>query len=237
MRLGADDRPPAALSRPLDRSRYAAPQVFERLRELIVALELVPGTALSRQDLADRFGLSQTPIRDALMRLAGEGLVDVFPQHATVVSRIDLSAARQAHYLRRAIELEVVRSLAQQRDRTLVARLRDRVAQQQRLAAEADYAAFTDADRAFHRELYVAAAVPDLWHLVRGSSGNIDRLRRLHLLAAGKVQAVVADHARIVDAIDRGDDALAQQRVREHLSDTLGMVEDIRRRYPDYVKD
>src|SRR4051794_94845 len=79
----------------LDRSRHAAPQVFERLREMILVLDLVPGTVLSRAELAARFGVSQTPIRDALLRLGEEGLVDIFPQHATVVSRINLASARQ----------------------------------------------------------------------------------------------------------------------------------------------
>ena len=98
----------------LDRSRLAAPQVFESLREAILTLELVPGAMLVRSELAGQFGVSQTPIREALLRLEEEGLVDVFPQHATLVSRIDVAAAREAHFLRRSIELEIVRTLALQ---------------------------------------------------------------------------------------------------------------------------
>src|SRR6201992_3056125 len=108
----------------LDRSRHAAPQVFERLREMILSLELAPGTVLSRADLANRYGLSQTPVRDALMKLGEEGLVDIYPQHATVVSQINVTSALQAHFLRRSIELEVVRTLAEQRDAVLIAPLR-----------------------------------------------------------------------------------------------------------------
>src|SRR3954447_17115476 len=109
-KLGMDAVSAIALPR-LDRSRLAAAQVFELLRERIISLELVPGTVLSRSALAEEFRLSSTPIRDALMRLEAERLVEVFPQHATVVSPIDLSLARQAHFLRRSVELEVVRSL------------------------------------------------------------------------------------------------------------------------------
>jgi len=232
-----DRQPRLARAVPLDRSRHAAPQVFERLRELIVSLELLPGTALSRQELAEQFGLSQTPVRDALMRLAAEGLVDIFPQHATVVSRIDLSAARQSHFLRRAIELEVARSLAEAVDDVLVARLRAHIVRQEALADGEDYAEFVRADQAFHRDLYEAAGVPDLWNLVRSGSGHIDRLRRLHLPVPGKTRQVVRDHERIVDAVAGGDTVLAQQRVREHLSGTLGQVDDIRQRFPTYVKD
>src|SRR3981081_589574 len=89
----------------LDRDRQAAPQVFERLRKLITSLALPPGSPLSRNALAGQFGVSSTPIRDALMRLEEEGLVEVFPQYATVVSRIDIGLAQQAHFLRRRAAL------------------------------------------------------------------------------------------------------------------------------------
>lgn len=223
-------RPP-----PLDRSRHAAPQVVEYLRERIIALELPPGVVLSRNDLAAQFGVSQTPLRDALMRLEEEGLVEVFAQHKTVVSRIDIRSARQAHFLRRSIEIEVVRTLAEARDTHLVRRLRETVARQQELLEAEDYPEFVRTDQAFHRQMYEAADVPELWNTVRRQSIHIDRLRRLHLPAPGKAQAIVADHLRIVNAIGRGNPEAAERRVREHLSGTLARVDAIRARYPSYV--
>src|ERR1700752_4532949 len=104
----------------LDRDRQAAPQVFERLRGMIIALELPPGSPLSRAALAGQFGVSSTPIRDALMRLDEEGLVEVFPQYATVVSRVDVRRAQQAHFLRQALELEIVRGFAIMHDEALI---------------------------------------------------------------------------------------------------------------------
>ncbi len=219
----------------LDRSRQAAPQVFEQLRESIVSLAMVPGTVLARDALAQQFGLSQTPIRDALMKLGEEGLVDIFPQHATVVSRIDIGAARQAHFLRKSIELEVVRSLAAQADPVLVAKLRAQIDLQVAVAEAADYGEFVAADQAFHQQMYLAAGVPDLWRLVRRNAGHVDRLRRLHLPSEGKTQAIVRDHRRIVEAIARQDPQAAQDSLREHLSGTLGQLEEICQRYPDYI--
>src|SRR5882762_5055925 len=118
----------------LDRDRQAAPQVFERLRGMIISLVLPPGSPLSRAALAAQFGVSSTPVRDALMRLDEEGLVEVFPQYATVVSRVDVRLAQQAHFLRQAVELEIVRGLAIQHDRTLVAELHATIAHQQQYA-------------------------------------------------------------------------------------------------------
>ncbi|HET8585462.1 MAG TPA: GntR family transcriptional regulator [Casimicrobiaceae bacterium] len=221
--------------RRLDRSRHVAPQILDRLRERIVSLDLPPGIVLQRAEIAAGFGVSQTPVRDALMRLEEEGLVDVYPQHKTVVSRIDLARARQAHFLRRAIELEVARTLATQRDGALVKRLRATIAHQRMALAAGDYPEFVAGDQAFHRAMYEAAEVPGLWEDVRRRSGHIDRLRRLHLPAEGKGEAIVRDHARIVDAIAKGDAETAQKRVREHLSGTLAHVDAIRARYAEYV--
>ena len=202
---------------------------------MILSLELAPGAVLSRAGLAARFGISQTPVRDALMRLGEEGLVNIFPQYATVVSQINLTSARQAHFLRRAIELEVVRTLADSADTPLIDRLRATIAQQVALRDARDYREFTMADQAFHRQMYEAAGVPDLWDLVRRLSGHIDRLRRLHLPVEGKAAAIVLDHEEILDAIERHNPDQAQAALRKHLSGTLNQIEQIRDRHPDYV--
>lgn len=219
----------------LDRTRLAAPQVLERLREAILALELVPGTVLARQALAEQFGISQTPVREALLRLAEEGLVDVYPQHATLVSRIDLSKARQAHFLRRSIELELVRELALARPAPLIEALRRQLALQQALAQAHEYGEFVAADRRFHQLLYEAGGMLALHDMVARVSGHVDRLRRLHLPTAGKTEAILRDHQAIVQAIAAGDAPAAQAALRQHLSGTLSAVDEIRGQYPDYV--
>ncbi|MBT2302576.1 GntR family transcriptional regulator [Variovorax paradoxus] len=219
----------------LDRTRLAAPQVLEQLRDAILSLELAPGTVLARQELANHFGVSQTPVREALLRLSEEGLVDVFPQHATMVSRIDIAAARQAHFLRRSIELELVHQLALEAPAGLVEQMKATIAQQAALATAQRYGDFVGADRAFHRLMYEAGGVPDLWEMVGRVSGHVDRLRRLHLPTAGKTEAILRDHRAIVRGIEAKDPAAAQAALRKHLSGTLSAVDEICRQYPDYV--
>ncbi len=221
----------------LDRDRQAAPQVFERLRGMIIALDLPPGAPLSRATLATQFGVSSTPIRDALMRLEEAGLVDVFPQHATVVSRIDVRRAQQAHFLRQALELEIVRLLALAGDQALVADLEAMIARQQQFAKAGDFESFMAADNDFHAELYAAADKRDLWSLVRSRSGHIDRLRRLHLPSPGKAQDIVRHHRLIAEAIGASQPDEAQRHLRTHLSGTLSDLATIRARHPEYLSD
>ena len=221
----------------LDRDRQAAPQVFERLRGMIIALELPPGSPMSRAALAEQFGVSSTPIRDALMRLEEEGLVDVFPQYATVVSRIDVRLAQQAHFLRQAVELEIVRALAIGGDASVIADLHRIIAQQRQFAKSGDFESFMATDNAFHAQLYAATDKQDIWSLVRSRSGHIDRLRRLHLPSPGKAQGIVRHHALIVDAIEAGKPDDAQRHLRAHLSGTLSELSRIRTGYPEYLSD
>ena len=224
----------------LDRHRQSAPQVFDAIRALIIALDLPPGTVLVRGELADHFGLSQTPIRDALMRLAEEGLVDIFPQHATIVSRIDIASALEVHFLRRSIELEILRTLCdcpQAGLQALVSKLRSHLRVQQACLDPLDFAALAEADQAFHRDMYTAAGVANLWSLVCQRSGQIDRLRRLNLPAQGKAQAIVRDHERILEALAARDKDAAESALRDHLSGTLTFVKEIRKLHPEWIKD
>jgi GntR family transcriptional regulator, rspAB operon transcriptional repressor len=241
MALPSPAEPRTAPPGRLDRDRRAAPQVYERLRGLITALTLPPGAPLSRTALAAEYGLSSTPIRDALMRLSEEGLVDVFPQHATLVSRIDVRQAELAHFLRQALELEIVRILAQPAEPALLADLSADldalIARQRRSAKDGNLEAFMAADNEFHARLYVAADKQDLWRLVRSRSGHIDRLRRLHLPSPGRVQAIVRHHRLIAQAIGNGKPDEAQTQLRVHLSGTLGDLATIRSHHPGYLTE
>jgi len=218
------------------RGRGGAAHVFGALRQEIIALTLTPGTVLSRAELQDRFGLSSTPVRDALMRLQEEGLVDVFPQHATVVSPIDLERAQQGQFLRRSIELEIVRTLALHQDPLVIDKLNSLIRQQTAFSRLGEHAAFTAADQAFHKTMYDSAKVPELWDLVARHSGHIDRLRRLHLPVPGKMRDVMRDHQAIVDAVAAGKPDEAQAALRDHLSRSLGFVETLRQSHPSYFR-
>lgn len=217
-----------------ERGRGGAAHVFEALREEIITLKLAPGAVLSRQALQGRFGLSSTPIRDALMRLQEERLVQVFPQHATVVSPIDIGRARQAQFLRRSVELEVVRALALEPNPDVVGKLRSLIRQQTAFADVGEYEAFTSADLAFHQAMYDAANVSDLWRLVRRQGGHIDRLRRLHLPVEGKIREILRAHIAIVDAIAAGKPDEAQRALRDHLSRSLDFVDKLKASHPEY---
>lgn len=216
----------------LDKARNASHQVYLHLRERILRMALKPGTVLSRQDLAGYYGVSGTPIRDATLRLAEDGLVDIYPQHGTLVSGIDIDAAKYAHFLRLSLELEIVRKLCGQKDDDLVSSLYGLVDKQRLCLQQRHVDGFVRADQEFHHRLFVAARMEDLWVLMRAKSGNMDRLRRLHVPLNGKADSVLQEHADLVSAIEQGNAHAAEAVVRRHLSGTMSKLRALRERYP-----
>jgi DNA-binding GntR family transcriptional regulator len=219
----------------LDRMRNASVQVFDHLRERIISLDLKPGVQLQRDELAAYFDLSSTPVRDALTRLGEEGLVDIVPKQSTAVRAIDVDSARQAHFLRLSLELEIVHILAHAPDRQLVTSLENIVSQQALALSHRDFATFAQADLAFHRQMFAAAQAETLWHWMRRQSGQLDRLRRLHLPIKEQAANILADHAGIVAAIADGDPGQAQRNIRAHLSGMFTQLDAIRAEHPDWL--
>jgi DNA-binding GntR family transcriptional regulator len=209
-------------------------QIREALRERIVALEFVPGQHLSRAEIADYYDVSQTPVRDAMMKLEEEGLLVIHPQSKTAVSKIDVEQARETQFLRLSIELEVTRRLALDADKAALAGAKLVLAQQEAAFERGDIERFALLDRMFHQQLCEAAGVSNLWRLVTARSGHIDRLRNLNLPDPGKPANIIFYHKQIMTALEAGDQPATEKAIREHLSGTLAQVNQIIARYPDY---
>ncbi|WP_246675607.1 GntR family transcriptional regulator [Mesorhizobium sp. B2-6-4] len=220
----------------MDRSRQVALQIHEILRDRILTVELAPGTVLSRASLQVEFGVSQTPVRDALMRLQEEGMVEIYPQYATVVARIDIRHARQAQFLRLSVELEAVRRLTLESPAQTAAELDDILTRQEIVASPKTYNVFDSLDREFHRKIYERAGILELWATVRRQSVHLDRLRRLNLPMPGKMQTVLEDHRAIVKAVRSGDTDAAASALRRHLSGTLSIIDVISEQFPNYIR-
>nr|WP_246746039.1 GntR family transcriptional regulator [Ciceribacter sp. L1K22] len=212
----------------------AAARVYTGIRSQIVSLELEPHSNLVRSEIAERYNLSQSPIREAIHRLEQEGLVASYPQSRTVVTKIDVDNARETQFLRIAIELEVGRALAMSKRPELLSSARRVLALQKMAGEDLDINEFTTLDRVFHFSLAEAAGVVSLYHLVASRSGHIDRLRRLNLPDPGKMASVLQHHHAILTAIAAGDVEETSRAIREHLSGTLAAVPQIIEQYPQY---
>ena len=211
----------------------AAGAIAAALRDEIAGMVLMPRTPLRDAVLCERFGTSRTPVREALIRLGEEGLVDIVPQSGTFVSRIPVDAIPEAVLVRQALEGVTVEAAALAAHRGL-GRVDAVLDQQRALAGRGDTRGFHEADEAFHEAIAHLAGHPNIWRLLRQVKVQLDRARRLTLPALGRMDQVVAEHVAIRDAVGSGDAAAARAAMTLHLSVVLPDVVRLRETHPDY---
>ena len=211
----------------------AVQEIYTALRKRILTLALKPGEKLTKNAITAEFNVSPTPIRAAFMLLEEEGLVDIYPQSGTRVSYINVQSAREAHFLRMSVEIEIARRLCTTATALNIIDLRTLIQKQKLFLQESDLLAFVDMDNAFHRRMYEMAGVMGLWHIVQVRCADVNRLRQLHVPIKGKAEMIVKDHIAIVDAIEANNPDAAEDAIRWHLKDTVSADNDIRK-FPEY---
>ncbi|MTH79425.1 FCD domain-containing protein [Paracoccus aestuariivivens] len=215
--------------------RSGASQLYSDLRRRIIGLEFPPGTILLRPELAAEYGVSQTPLRDAMQRLDQDGLVHVHPQSKTVVSRINMAQIYEAHFMRTALEIEVVVQLARHRSEETIANARAIVRMQEAIAGMPDQLAqFQQLDENFHRTLFVGVGHGGLHEVLQHRSGHLGRMRKMQPHDSYKISFILSGHHEILDSISSGDESKARIAMRAHLSRTVIHAPELRERYPDY---
>lgn len=212
----------------------ASQRIYEALRGQIIGMEIAPGTALQEKQIALACGVSRTPVREAILKLADERLVDIFPQYGTFVSRISRPAVRDAMVIRQALERTAVREAARHAGSGDIARLKAGLAAQSAAHEAGRLADFHKADEDFHQLVAEIAGHPNLWRVVRAEKAQVDRCRILTLPAADRRASVMAEHAGIVAAIAAHDREAAEAAMARHLDRVLPSVDALADAHPDF---
>lgn len=208
--------------------------ILARLRAAILDMSLPPGTALIEKELTERFGVSRTPVREALIRLAEDRLVDIFPQSGTFVGRIPLAALPEAVIIRKALETAALDLAVERADSAAFTSFDALIARQTAFAGLADQDGFHAADEEFHELIAATAGYPGIWRVAQQAKTQIDRCRRLTLPAPGRMKQVISEHRAILVALRARDKRAARKALDLHLSAVLPDAEAIRRQHPDY---
>ena len=193
----------------------------QNLREDIVSLRLKPGDPISEKEVAARYGVSRTPVREAIQRLADERLVEIFPQSGTFVARIPYGDLPEAMVIRKALETASVRLATEKATRSQLLALATIVEQQREAAEATDRGAFHRADEAFHAKIAEISGFPGIWRQVLQVKVQVDRYRRLTLSQEGRMAQVIADHERILAGITAGNPQDAEIGMALHLDAVL----------------
>lgn len=200
--------------------------VLTELRRAIVTGELRPGEQVLQDALAERFGVSRVPLREALKILEGEGQVTYRPHRGYFVARLDLDDLREVYRIRDLLESEAV-SVAIERispaDLDAAALALEDVA---RASQAGDVHAMTEANRRFHFTLIDAAGMPRLSRLLRIMWDATDVYRSLYYAEDDHRSAVNDEHRQALEAVRSGQAEQAVAVLRAHRSRAVAALED-----------
>lgn len=187
------------------------------LKENIISLGLAPGCRISESELAAQLGLSRTPVREALIELEKARLVELAPQRAGSVARIDYDLLEESCFLRRTLETAVVELACAQVSPAQLDALRENVALQEYQLSIGHKEKLLALDDAFHRQLFLIAGKEQTHQLMTGLTAHFDRVRGMSIQSVADLE-IVSDHRAICEAIAHGDEKTARRVMETHLS-------------------
>jgi DNA-binding GntR family transcriptional regulator len=192
-------------------------QVLAHLREEILSSRLEPGADLNEVALATSLGVSRGPIREALGRLAAEGLVTVTPRRGTIVTKLTKQEFIDAYQVREALESLAMRVAVPRLTDEERAELHQLSDEMRRLAEAGDVNSFFEVNRHFHEKLVAASGNRRLQAMHEQLLGQMGRLLRKSADLRGGLGESAAAHEAILEAVDAGDADRAARLMAEHI--------------------
>lgn len=208
--------------------------IYESLLEEITSGVLEPGRRISENELAERYGVSRTPIREAVSKLRNDYILEVVPQLGTFVAKISEEAVSDAQFIRESLECAAIKIAAQRVQPWQVEKLYLLIEDQERSVSRGELDQFYRLDNRFHRMICLIAERPIAWAVAQRADAHLNRVRRLSLPVPNYAEMMVSEHRDVVQAIASGDPDKAEAALRVHLTMVLSGLEDIKQANPEY---
>ena len=219
------------------RAATAASKIYSDLRIELVSLQRRPGEPISEAQIALSYGVSRTPVREAILKLSDEGLLEIYPQSGIFVSRIPIAALPEAIIIRKALEETTARLAAERATSSQVLALRSVLERQREANAAGDSDSFHQADEVFHATIADVAGYPGIWKYIQQVKVHVDRYRRLTLPQHGRITKVIAEHEAVLIAIEAHQPADARRAMEIHLESLLDNISATRHINPEFFDE
>ena len=192
-------------------------QIYRILRRDIVHCLIPPGTPLSEKEVSVRFDVSRQPVREAFIKLAENGLIQIRPQRGSYVNKISLSQVRNGCFVRQAIECAVVRRAAGMVNSEQIYQLEQNLNQQRTAVERQQLNDFFQLDDEFHQKLSLIADCQLAWDTVENIKATIDRVRYMSLDHISSPEMLLRQHHQIFKALENRDADAVDAAMHLHL--------------------
>lgn len=212
-------------------------QIYRILRRDIVHCLIAPGTPLSEKEVSVRFNVSRQPVREAFIKLAENGLIQIRPQRGSYVNKISMTQVRNGSFIRQAIECAVVHRAA-----TMITDsqcyLLEQNLHQQRIAIERKQLDdFFELDDNFHQILTQIADCQLAWDTIENLKATIDRVRYMSFDHVSPPDMLLRQHMDIFTALQKHDVTAVEKAMTLHLQEISESVQQIRQENSDWFSE
>lgn len=215
-------------------------ETYNRLKREIMTFTLKPGESVSAAKLAERYQVSRTPVREALVKLETEDLVHIYPQSKTIISKINIHRVKQEWFIRKTLELgmvDVFFKKFQEQDLELMKMYNNEIRRimNESMGTEDEYD-FHCFDNDFHGVAYMAAGEKLSAAVIYYMTAHYNRLRILIDSEEESKRRILTEHHHLMECIANREKEKYRDMLDMHLSHILNDMEDVRERYPDYFE-
>ncbi|MEZ2585848.1 GntR family transcriptional regulator [Kluyvera intermedia] len=212
-------------------------QIYRILRRDIVHCLIPPGTPLSEKEVSLRFEVSRQPVREAFIKLAENGLIQIRPQRGSYVNKISLSQVRNGCFVRQAIECAVARRAAMLITDSQSYQLEQNLNQQRTAIDRQQLNDFFLLDDEFHQLLSNIADCQLAWDTIENIKAAIDRVRYMSLDHISSPEMLLSQHYEIFDALQKRDVDAVDKAMTLHLQEISESVLLIRQENRDWFSE
>lgn len=196
-------------------------QIYRFLRQDIVTCVIHPGSLLSEKEVSSRFNVSRQPVREAFIKLAEAGLVQILPQRGTFVRKISAQRVADGRFIREAVEIAVVRRAALEAAPAALMELEHNLQLQKMAAQRHDVQAFLLLDDEFHLLIAQSINCELAWETVENIKATMDRVRILTLSKVSPPESLIEQHEEILSMLRNKDADGAEKAMRRHLQEMI----------------
>ena len=213
--------------------------VYQTLRTNIMNLNLKPGSNITEKDIAEMLAVSRTPAREALIKLSQEDLLDIYPQKGTVVSLIDLEHVEEARFIRKNLEIAVMKCACSEFPQDVLFELQTNLNAMEFQMKQSPVNALNlfELDNTFHKLIFKGCNKMKAWALITQVGTHLNRVRFLKLLSTQSFWGgVLKQHLKIVQAIRDKDVKKGVEVLDKHLGKLDMEIEALRLQFSEYFK-
>lgn len=199
-------------------------------------MTLEPGMDVSVQKLSERYGVSRTPVREAVVRLQQSGLVEIYPQRKTVVSKIDLQRVHEEWFIRNSLESAVVDEFIHKCSELVTDTMQELIKKQKKYMDKEHFREFYSKDNRFHQLIFETAGEKLSWLTIEEVASHYNRIRLLHGKMVGVEASGIENHEKMVEAARKRDVDMMRSIMLEHSNHHLDQVKLMSKQYPQFFQ-